>query len=47
MMSGRQAHFELAHLTSRTLVCFHGSDGGVITMAPDFGGCYVYVTSLK
>jgi len=28
-------------------VYFDGSDGRVITMTPDFGGWYVYVTPLK
>lgn len=38
---------ELSHLTSGTLLYFDGSDGRVITMTPDFGGWYVYVTPLK
>jgi len=43
-LSGGQARFEISHLTSGTLLYFDGSDGRVITMTPDFGGWYVYVT---
>ena len=45
-ISGGQARFELSHLTSGTLLYFDGKDGRVITMTPDFGGWYVYVTPL-
>lgn len=46
-LSGGKARFELSHLSSGTLLYFDGSDGRVITMTPDFGGWYVYVTPLK
>lgn len=46
-LSGGQARFELSHLWSGTLQYFDGKDGRVITMNPDFGGWYVYVTPLK
>ena len=46
-LSGGQARFEISPLSSGTLLHFDGSDGRVITMAPDFGGWYVYVTPLK
>jgi len=46
-ISGGQARFELSHLTSGTLLYFDGKDGRVITMTPDFGGWYVYVTPLE
>jgi hypothetical protein len=46
-LSGGQARFEISHLTSGALLYFDGSDGRVITMRPDFGGWYVYVTPLK
>lgn len=46
-LNGGQARFELSHLSSGTLLYFDGSDGRVITMTPDFGGWYVYVTPLK
>jgi hypothetical protein len=46
-LSGGQARFEISHLTSGTLLYFDGPDGRVITMTPDFGGWYVYVTPLK
>jgi uncharacterized protein YndB with AHSA1/START domain len=46
-ISGGQARFELSHLTSGTLLYFDGKDGRVITMTPDFGGWYVYVTPLN
>ena len=46
-LNGGQARFELSHLTSGTLRYFDGSDGRVITMSPDFGGWYVYVTPLR
>jgi uncharacterized protein YndB with AHSA1/START domain len=46
-LSGGNARFELSHLTSGTLRYFDGKDGRVITMTPDFGGWYVYVTPLK
>jgi hypothetical protein len=46
-LSGGQARFEISHLTRGTLLYFDGSDGRVITMTPDFGGWYVYVTPLK
>lgn len=45
-LSGGQARFELDHLTSGTLLYFDDKDGRVITMTPDFGGWYVYVTPL-
>lgn len=45
-LSGGQARFELSHLASGTLQYFDGSDGRFITMTPDFGGWYVYVTPL-
>ena len=41
-----QARFELSSLASGTLQYFDGADGRVITMNPDFGGWYVYVTPL-
>ena len=46
-LSGGQARFELSHLSNGTLQYFDGPDGRVITMTPDFGGWYVYVTPLK
>ena len=46
-LSGGPARFEISHLSSGTLLYFDGSDGRVITMTPDFGGWYVYVTPLK
>ena len=46
-LGGGQARFELSHLTSGTLQYFDGADGRVITMNPDFGGWYVYVTPLR
>jgi len=46
-LSGGQARFEISHLTSGTLLYFNGKDGRVITMTPNFGGWYVYVTPLK
>jgi hypothetical protein len=46
-LGGGQARFEISHLTSGTLLYFDGPDGRVITMTPDFGGWYVYVTPLK
>jgi hypothetical protein len=46
-LSGGQARFELSHLTSGTLQYFDGPDGRAITMNPDFGGWYVYVTPLE
>lgn len=46
-LSGGQARFEMSHRTSGTLQYFDDSDGRVITMNPDFGGWYVYVTPLK
>ena len=46
-LGGGQARFELSHLTSGTLQYFDGKDGRVITMNPDFGGWYVYVTPLN
>jgi hypothetical protein len=46
-LSGGQARFEISHLSGGTLLYFDGSDGRVITMTPDFGGWYVYVTPLK
>ena len=46
-LSGGQARFELSHLTSGTLQYFEGPDGRAITMNPDFGGWYVYVTPLE
>jgi hypothetical protein len=46
-LSGGQVRFEISHLTSGTLLYFDGPDGRVITMTPDFGGWYVYVTPLK
>ena len=45
-LSGGKARFELSHLTSGDLLYFDGTDGRVITMSPDFGGWYVYVTPL-
>lgn len=45
-LTGRQARFALSHLTSGTLQYFDGPGGRVITMNPDFGGWYVYVTPL-
>jgi uncharacterized protein YndB with AHSA1/START domain len=46
-LNGGRARFELSHLTSGTLLYFDGKDGRVITMTPDFGGWYVYVTPLQ
>lgn len=46
-LSGGKARFELSRLTSGDLLYFDGKDGRVITMTPDFGGWYVYVTPLK
>jgi len=46
-LNGGQARFELSHLSSGSLLYFDGSDGRVITMRPDFGGWYVYVTPLR
>ena len=46
-LSGGQARFEISHLSSGTLLYFDSADGRVITMTPDFGGWYVYVTPLK
>ena len=45
-LSAGQARFELSHLTSGTLQYFDGPGGRSITMTPDFGGWYVYVTPL-
>ena len=45
-LGGGQARFELSHLTSGTLQYFDGPGGRSITMTPDFGGWYVYVTPL-
>jgi len=45
-LSGGQARFDLSHLTSGTLQYSDGSAGRSITMTPDFGGWYVYVTPL-
>ena len=44
---GGTARFEISHLSSGTLLYFDGSDGCAITMTPEFGGWYVYVTPLK
>ena len=47
-LSGGKARFELSHLTSGDLQYFNDAkEGRVITMTPDFGGWYVYVTPLK
>lgn len=46
-LSGGTARFEISHLSSGTLLYYDGPDGRVITMTPDFGGWYVYVTPLK
>ena len=47
-LSGGQARFEVSHLSSGTLLYFNDAkEGRVITMTPDFGGWYVYVTPLK
>jgi uncharacterized protein YndB with AHSA1/START domain len=46
-LDGGRARFELSHLTSGTLLYFNDKGGRVITMTPDFGGWYVYVTPLQ
>lgn len=46
-LSGGRARFELSAVSSGTLEYFDGKDGRVITMEPDFGGWYVYLTPLK
>jgi hypothetical protein len=47
-LSGGKARFEISHLTSGTLLYFSNpKEGRVITMTPDFGGWYVYVTPLQ
>jgi uncharacterized protein YndB with AHSA1/START domain len=46
-LNGGRARFELSHLTSGTLLYFNDKGGRVITMTPDFGGWYVYVTPLQ
>lgn len=47
-LSGGKARFEISHLTSGDLLYFNDAkEGRVITMTPDFGGWYVYVTPLK
>jgi len=46
-LSGGKARFEISYLSIGPLLYFDGSDGRVITMTPDFGGWYVYVTPLK
>lgn len=46
-LNGGRARFEISHLTSGTLLYFSNvKEGRVITMTPDFGGWYVYVTPL-
>jgi hypothetical protein len=45
-LTGGQARFEVSSLTSGTLQYYEGREGRSITMAPDFGGWYVYVTPL-
>ena len=45
-LTGGQARFELSHLARGTLQYFDGPGGRSITMTPDFGGWYVYVTPL-
>jgi len=46
-LSGGQARFEISHLTNGTLLYVDGPDGRVMTMTPDFGGRYVYLTPLE
>jgi uncharacterized protein YndB with AHSA1/START domain len=47
-LGGGRARFEISHLTSGTLLYFSNpKEGRVITMTPDFGGWYVYVTRLQ
>ena len=46
-LGGQQPRFEISGLTSGSMQYYDAPSGRSITMNPDFGGWYVYVTPVK